>query len=121
MMRVLVGQLHRGQDRAARVSAACCWRVSESALPALLILPFYACGATPGGAARWTPRRAAAPCLGVFGVALNQVFFVAGLSRTSVAHAAIIIALTPMLVLLLAAASARTHDDRQGGGHAHRA
>jgi drug/metabolite transporter (DMT)-like permease len=42
--------------------------------------------------------------LGVFGVALNQVFFVFGLSRTSVAHSAIIIGLTPLIVLLMAAA-----------------
>jgi drug/metabolite transporter (DMT)-like permease len=41
--------------------------------------------------------------LGIFGVALNQLFFVYGLSRTSVAHSAIIIGLTPILVLLLAA------------------
>jgi drug/metabolite transporter (DMT)-like permease len=41
--------------------------------------------------------------LGVFGVALNQIFFVYGLSRTSVAHSAIIIGMTPILVLLLAA------------------
>jgi drug/metabolite transporter (DMT)-like permease len=36
------------------------------------------------------------------GVTLNQVFFIAGLSRTSVAHAAIIIGLTPMQVLVIA-------------------
>jgi drug/metabolite transporter (DMT)-like permease len=41
--------------------------------------------------------------LGLFGVALNQLFFVMGLSRTSVAHAAILIALTPICVLLIAA------------------
>lgn len=41
--------------------------------------------------------------LGVVGVALNQLFFVAGLSRTSVAHSAIIIGLTPMSVLAIAA------------------
>lgn len=41
--------------------------------------------------------------LGVFGVALNQLFFVYGLNRTSVAHSAMIIALTPILVLLIAA------------------
>ena len=40
--------------------------------------------------------------LGICGVVLNQLLFVIGLSRTSVAHAAIIIAMTPMLVLLLA-------------------
>lgn len=43
--------------------------------------------------------------LGVFGVALNQVFFVFGLNRTSVAHASIIIGLTPIIVLLMAAAA----------------
>ena len=40
--------------------------------------------------------------LGVFGVTLNQVFFIVGLSRTSVAHAAILIGLTPIQVLILA-------------------
>lgn len=40
--------------------------------------------------------------LGVVGVALNQVFFVYGLSRTSVAHSALIMGMTPILVLLLA-------------------
>ena len=42
--------------------------------------------------------------LGVLGVAANQVFFVAGLSRTSVAHSSLMIGLTPVLVLLAAAA-----------------
>lgn len=41
--------------------------------------------------------------LGVCGVALNQMFFVLGLSLTSVAHSAIIIGTTPMVVLALAA------------------
>lgn len=40
--------------------------------------------------------------LGVFGVTLNQLFFVVGLSATSVAHSAIIIGMTPILVLILA-------------------
>ncbi|HUE05656.1 MAG TPA: DMT family transporter [Bryobacteraceae bacterium] len=40
--------------------------------------------------------------LGLFGVTLNQLFFILGLSRTSVAHAAIIIGLTPMQVLIIA-------------------
>ncbi len=43
--------------------------------------------------------------LGVIGVGLNQLSFLAGLSRTSVAHAALIIALTPALVLVIAAFS----------------
>ncbi len=41
--------------------------------------------------------------LGLLGVTLNQVFFVVGLSRTSVAHAAILIGLTPIQVLIIAA------------------
>lgn len=41
--------------------------------------------------------------LGILGIGLNQVLFVVGLSRTSVAHAAILIGLTPVTVLLLAA------------------
>lgn len=50
------------------------------------------------------PRRGALRLLvlGLLGVTLNQVFFIVGLSRTSVAHAALIIGLTPILVLLLA-------------------
>ena len=49
--------------------------------------------------------------IGVFGVSLNQFLFVVGLSRTSVAHAAIFANLSPFLVLLLASAS--------GPGEAH--
>jgi drug/metabolite transporter (DMT)-like permease len=40
---------------------------------------------------------------------MNQMFFVLGLARTSVAHAAIVIALTPMLVLLLVAGVGQKH------------
>ncbi len=40
----------------------------------------------------------------VCGITLNQFFFVAGLYRTSVAHMAVFISITPVLVLLLAAA-----------------
>ncbi len=41
--------------------------------------------------------------LGIFGVIANQLFFVLGLAWTSVAHAAIIMTLMPVLVLLFAA------------------
>jgi drug/metabolite transporter (DMT)-like permease len=41
--------------------------------------------------------------LGLLGVGMNQVFFVLGISRTSVAHAAVIVGLTPVLVLVIAA------------------
>jgi drug/metabolite transporter (DMT)-like permease len=40
----------------------------------------------------------------ICGVPLNQLFFVLGLSRTSVSHGAIAVGLTPILVLLFAAA-----------------
>ena len=42
--------------------------------------------------------------LGFCGVALNQLFFVVGLGRTTVAHASIIVSVGPVLVLLIAAA-----------------
>jgi drug/metabolite transporter (DMT)-like permease len=42
--------------------------------------------------------------IGIFGVSLNQFLFVLGLSRTSVAHAAIFANLSPFLVLMLASA-----------------
>jgi drug/metabolite transporter (DMT)-like permease len=41
--------------------------------------------------------------LGLFGVTLNQLFFIIGLSRTSVVHSALIIAMTPIFVLVIAA------------------
>jgi len=43
--------------------------------------------------------------IGVLGLVGNQIVFVLGVSRTSVAHSALIIALTPILVLLGAAAA----------------
>lgn len=42
--------------------------------------------------------------LGLLGVGLNQALFILGMSRTSVGHAAIMIGLTPMVVLVVAAA-----------------
>ncbi len=69
----------------------------------LLILPLYL-SKTRGRKRSWS--RADVPVLvllGVLGVFLNQLFFVFGLQRTSVAHAAIVIGLTPVIVLSLAA------------------
>ncbi len=40
--------------------------------------------------------------IGIFGVALNQLFFVVGISSTTVAHAALMQGLTPVLVLVIA-------------------
>jgi len=68
----------------------------------VLILPVYG-WERRRSLTRWT--RQDVPLLlglGVFGVTLNQLFFIVGLSRTSVAHSSIIIGLTPVLVLILA-------------------
>jgi len=66
----------------------------------LMMLPVYFSSAQARPPMRGMLRLLA---LGVLGVTLNQVFFIVGLSRTSVAHAALIIGLTPILVLILAA------------------
>jgi drug/metabolite transporter (DMT)-like permease len=39
--------------------------------------------------------------MALFGIALNQILFLSGLKRTSVAHAAVVIALTPIQILLM--------------------
>jgi drug/metabolite transporter (DMT)-like permease len=53
----------------------------------------------PSGSGRDTVRLL---ILGLLGVTLNQVLFIVGLSRTNVAHAAILIGLTPIQVLIVA-------------------
>ena len=75
----------------------------RTTLAALLILPLY----------WWKRRRENVPelwgggegrsvvLIALFGVALNQVLFVLGLSRTSVAHSALVVAVSPVLVLLI--------------------
>ena len=68
-------------------------------LASLLILPLYL---WKGG--RWS--RSDVPMLlglGILGVTANQLFFVLGMSRTTVAHSAIIIGTTPVCVLIVAA------------------
>ena len=42
--------------------------------------------------------------IGVFGIGLNQMFFTLGIGKTSVAHAALIIALGPVFAFLISAA-----------------
>lgn len=72
-------------------------------MAAAMMLPFYGWQRLRTQV-RWT--RADVPlliCLGLLGMALNQVLFVLGLSRTSVAHAAILVGLTPVVVLVIAA------------------
>ena len=47
--------------------------------------------------------------LGLAGIALNQAFFMIGLSRTSASHSVLIMGLTPIFVLLVAAAGKQEH------------
>jgi len=72
------------------------------AMAGVFMLPVYA--AQRGGAKPWNRRDLPMLVyLGVFGVTLNQLFFMIGLSRTSVAHSALLIAMTPIFVLIIAA------------------
>jgi drug/metabolite transporter (DMT)-like permease len=62
---------------------------------------------------RTWPRRdlAVLLALGILGVIGNQVLFVLGLARTSVAHAAVIVALSPLAALLMAAIAGQERID----------
>ncbi len=54
--------------------------------------------------APWTRREMwTLAALGVCGITLNQVFFIFGMSMTSVAHAALLVAIGPVFVMLVAA------------------
>jgi drug/metabolite transporter (DMT)-like permease len=72
-------------------------------LAGVAMLPLYA-WERPTTPSRRRPRHEVAQLLllGMLGVTLNQFFFIIGLSRTSVAHAAILIGLTPIQVLIIA-------------------
>jgi drug/metabolite transporter (DMT)-like permease len=81
----------------------------RTSLAALFIIPIYLWNARTK---KDTWNRDDVPVLiflGVFGVALNQIFFVAGMSRTSVGHSALMIGITPVIVLLIAAAMRQEH------------
>lgn len=104
-----------------------CWsanfifaKIATRELPALLVAclrtvcagvfmaPIYLLlrGNSAFGGRRWT--RSDVPRLlgvGILGLVGNQVVFVLGVSRTSVAHSALLIALTPIMVLLGAVAA----------------
>jgi len=72
------------------------------AVAGLFMLPVYLWQ----GAATWGKRDLPVLLyLGLFGVTLNQLCFLMGLSRTSVAHSALIIGVGPIFVLLIAAAA----------------
>jgi drug/metabolite transporter (DMT)-like permease len=71
------------------------------AFAGLFMIPIYA---TQKNAPPWDKRDVPTLLyLGVFGVTLNQLCFVIGLSRTSVVHSVLIIAMTPIFVLVIAA------------------
>jgi drug/metabolite transporter (DMT)-like permease len=73
-------------------------------MAALVMLPVYWWHVNRNGNPRFTRKEVVTlVALGLLGVGLNQVFFVLGINRTTVAHAAIIVGLTPILVLMLAA------------------
>lgn len=76
----------------------------RTVLAGALLLPLFLWrGGAPGTVWTWREMKVLVP-LGVLGLAGNQCLFVLGLARTSVAHAAIVIGITPILVLLIAAA-----------------
>lgn len=77
----------------------------RAALAAALLAPAYLIARSRSGRQHgWTARELSfLGLLGVFGITLNQVFFILGMARTSVAHAALIIATTPLQVMALAA------------------
>jgi len=75
----------------------------RAATAAALLLPIFFFRRSALGE-KWQRREVIElALLGVFGITLNQVFFVVGMSSTSVAHAALVIATTPLQVLMLAA------------------
>lgn len=71
-------------------------------LSAVILWPLFLARMTEGEASRLWQERKKLFWLAVFGVTLNQFFFVTGLKNTSAAHASIIISLTPVLVLIVA-------------------
>jgi len=69
----------------------------------LIMLPIY--WNRPDRGVRQTLESGRLAVLGLLGVTLNQLFFVVGLGRTTVAHASFIVSVGPVLVLLIAAAT----------------
>jgi drug/metabolite transporter (DMT)-like permease len=73
-------------------------RVSGAAVIYALLFVAFARRSSLGGSARqWTFVGVVA----LFGITLNQLFFIGGLARTSAAHSGLIVALGPVMVLAL--------------------
>jgi len=69
----------------------------------LFILPFYFWERRTSGPATWTWKEAPVLfLLGFLGIAMNQLFFILGIARTTVAHAAVVIGLSPVLTTVVA-------------------
>jgi drug/metabolite transporter (DMT)-like permease len=78
----------------------------RTAMAGVLIAPVYLWFRSRRSRLDWTRRDVPMlAVLGLLGVTLNQIFFVVGIGRTSVAHAAVMIGLCPILVLGMAAMS----------------
>lgn len=76
----------------------------RTSIAGLLVLPLYL-WKRGHPAERWDRRQLPRLLfLGLIGVGFNQLCFLLGLGRTSVGHASILIATSPMMVLLLASA-----------------
>lgn len=77
----------------------------RSIFAALLMLPIYFWSQRHNSrrSEPWTWRELPLiAALGVCGITLNQIFFIVGMDKTSVSHGALVIATTPIVVLLLA-------------------
>lgn len=74
-------------------------------LAGLIMIAVYRWNHAKGTIPPWTRKDVGMLIfLGTVGVGINQLFFVLGISQTTVSHAAIMIGLTPVTVLMLAAA-----------------
>lgn len=71
-------------------------------LAAAILLAFFTARNGLGGFAALRREWKLMALLGLFGVVFNQVFFIAGLKYTSVAHSSLIISLSPVFVLVIA-------------------
>src|SRR5438552_15158145 len=70
-------------------------------LAAAILWPVFWLQMAPGELARLKEEWKTLLVLSFFGVGVNQLFFVGGMKNTSVAHASIIMSMTPVYVLIV--------------------